>query len=239
MVQKAINDYITRYGVERFTPKAALFDMDGVLYDSMQNHAVAWHDSMKEYGIVMSREEAFLYEGMRGVETIQKMCIRQWGYKVSDDEAMKMYQTKSEHYSRCAPAFLIPHVHQLQEEMKRCGLTIGVVTGSGQVSLLKRILQDFDGLVSPDVLVSANDVQHGKPAPDPYLMGMKKAGTLPYETIVVENAPLGVQAARAAGCFTVAVNTGPLDDDTLWNAGANLVFHNMQEFISQLSCMVK
>ena len=52
---------------------------------------------------------------------------------------------------------------------------------------------------------------------------MKKTGTTPEETIVVENAPLGVQAGVAAGCYTIAANTGPLPDRTLAEAGAHLV----------------
>ena len=62
-------------------------------------------------------------------------------------------------------------------------------------------------------------------------MGLKKAGSLqPWEAIVVENAPLGIKAGIAARIFTVAVNTGPLSDDVLLNAGANLLFSTMREF---------
>ena len=48
------------------------------------------------------------------------------------------------------------------------------------------------------------------------------------EAVVIENAPLGVEAARAAGIFTIAVNTGPLPDSALYVAGANRVFPSMQ-----------
>ena len=59
-------------------------------------------------------------------------------------------------------------------------------------------------------------------------MGLKKANISASEAIVVENAPLGVQAARAAGIFTIAVNTGPLKDEVLKEAGADLVLPSMQ-----------
>ena len=58
-------------------------------------------------------------------------------------------------------------------------------------------------------------------------MGMKKCGVEPWETIVVENAPMGVQAAVAARCMTIAVNTGPLPDQLLADQGANLIFPTM------------
>ena len=78
-------------------------------------------------------------------------------------------------------------------------------------------------------MVTAFDVKHGKPHPEPYLMGLEKAGHLkPNEAIVVENAPRGVEAAVAAGIFTIAVNTGPMPDKILADAGANIVLPSMK-----------
>lgn len=114
-------------------------------------------------------------------------------------------------------------------KIKSDGLKIVVVTGSGQKSLLKRLEEEFAGLVSGDLTVTSFDVKHGKPDPEPYLRGLEKAGIKPCEGIVVENAPLGVRAAVAAGIFTIAVNTGPLPDETLTSEGANLVFAKMTD----------
>jgi beta-phosphoglucomutase-like phosphatase (HAD superfamily) len=60
-------------------------------------------------------------------------------------------------------------------------------------------------------------------------MGLKKCNCEPDEAVVVENAPLGIQAARAAGCFTIAVNTGPLADQVLAAAGASLILPSIAE----------
>ena len=79
-------------------------------------------------------------------------------------------------------------------------------------------------------MVTAFDIKFGKPNPDPYLMALAKAGLQPNEAIVIENAPLGVLAGVAAGIFTIAVNTGPLPDQVLWDAGANLLFPSMPAF---------
>lgn len=229
-----IDNFITRHGFGCWQPRVALFDMDGVLYDSMRNHASAWHSSMASYGIDMSEEEAYAYEGMRGFETIKIIAGRQWGREISDEESAEMYARKSAHYAALPTAGLIPGVHALQEAMVKAGLRVGVVTGSGQHSLLERIERDFHGLVSPDIMVTALNIKHGKPAPDPYLRGMEKAGTEPWQTIVVENAPLGVRAGVAAQCFTVAVNTGPLPDEALAREGADLVLHSMDELRERL-----
>jgi beta-phosphoglucomutase-like phosphatase (HAD superfamily) len=65
-------------------------------------------------------------------------------------------------------------------------------------------------------------------------MGLQKLRLAPNEAIVVENAPLGIQAGVAAGVFTVGVNTGILDKSDLENAGANLVFDNMGQLLEAL-----
>ena len=103
------------------------------------------------------------------------------------------------------------------------------MTGSGQRPLIQRILKDFGAFVDEQHITTAYDVSRGKPKPDPYLMGLRKAGNLnPWEAIVIENAPLGVRAGAAAKIFTVAVNTGPLPDQTLLDAGADLLFPSVE-----------
>ena len=208
------------------SPKAVLFDMDGVIYDSMPNHAVSWHEAMNDYGLDMPYEGAYKYEGMRGVETIKLLAREQWHRELSDEEAASMYAHKSElfaEHSKEHPAQIMPGVRELMEQIRADGLKICVVTGSAQHALLDRLLTDFSGLLKRELIVTAFDVKHGKPHPEPYIKGMEKCSTEPSQTIVVENAPLGVRAAVAAHCFTIAVNTGPLDDHLLADEGADIV----------------
>lgn len=226
---EAVARYRERHGFSCLQPKAALFDMDGVLYDSMPNHALSWHRSMADYNIKMTEYEAFQYEGMRGVEVIKKMTKAQQNRDITDEEALEMYARKAYYFSQFPPASMIPGVRDLQQTMKAESMTIGIVTGSGQKVLIDRILTDFDGLVDPQCIVTALDVKRGKPQPDPYLAGMRKAGTMPWQAVVIENAPLGVKAAVAAKCFTIAVNTGPLDDRELADTGADIVVKTMEE----------
>lgn len=228
MFESEISKYLEKNGFEGFHPKAVLFDMDGVLYDSMPNHAVSWNKSMARLGLDMKPEEAYLYEGMRGVETIKLLAKRQWGRDISDDEAARMYEEKSRAFNQCPHAPKMSGVEELMRKIKSSGLKIAVVTGSGQKSLLGKLEKDFPGLINDGMIVTSFDVKHGKPSPEPYLCGLEKLGIKPYEGIVVENAPLGVRAAVAARIFTIAVNTGPLPNSDLEKEGANLVFHDMQ-----------
>ena len=95
-------------------------------------------------------------------------------------------------------------------------------------SLLTRLEKHYPGHFTPEFMVTGDDVRYGKPNPEPYLMALKKAGVVADEALVVENAPLGVRAAVAAGIRTIAVNTGPLDPQLLLNEGASWLFPSMQ-----------
>ena len=226
---KAIEEYLEKHDFEHFEPKAVLFDMDGVLYDSMPRHCVAWRESMAHYGITMTDLDAYATEGARGVDTIRMMVKRQLGRDIDEQEAQTMYDLKSRLFHEMDEAPLMPGIIGLMERIHQSGLVIGVVTGSGQKPLIARLLKDFGQWLAEDRIVTAYDVSRGKPAPDPYLMGLQKVSAQPWEAIVVENAPLGVQAAVAARIFTIAVNTGPLPDEQLRQAGANLIFSKMTE----------
>ena len=133
-------------------------------------------------------------------------------------------------FHRMPTAEIFPGVLDIMQKIQSTGLTIGVVTGSGQRPLIKRLLSDFQGFLTEDHIVSAYDVQRGKPNPDPYLMGLRKTGNYePWQGIVVENAPLGVRAGSAANIFTVGINSGPLPDSALSDNGANIVLQRMTE----------
>ena len=228
---KAIDLYKVRHGFGQFCPKAVLFDMDGVIYDSMSNHSVSWHDAMEHYGLDMPFEGAYQYEGMRGTETIKLLTCEQWHKELTNQEAEEMYAYKSALFAQRVknhPANMMPGIRDLMQQISDDGLKICVVTGSGQHTLLDRLLSDFDGLLCKERIVTAFDVSHGKPHPEPYIKGMQKCGVSPYEAIVVENAPLGIRAGVAAQCFTIAANTGPLPDELLKAEGANLVLPSIK-----------
>ena len=231
--QLSIVNYQLKYGFGQFSPKAVLFDMDGVIYDSMPNHSVSWHDSMKDFGLDMPYEGAYQYEGMRGVETIKTLARTQWNRELTDEEAAKMYAHKAEVFAqqcKLTPAQIMPGIKTLMQHIKDNGWKICVVTGSAQHALLDKLLIDFEGLLKEELIVTAFDVTHGKPNPEPYLKGMQKCGVQPW------NAPLGVRASVAAQCFTIAVNTGPLPDEALLNEGADLIFPQMTLLAESYHC---
>lgn len=229
MMKEAIRQYEQTHSVEHFCPRCVLFDMDGVLYNSMPNHAVAWQEAMRQFGLHFTAADAYATEGARGVDTIRLYVRRQLNKDITIDEAQRIYDVKTSLFHDMKVAEIFPGVRNLMQQIKDAGMTIGVVTGSGQRPLIKRLLNDFGDCLTEDHIVTAYDVEHGKPAPDPYLMGLHKTGNnLPSQGIVVENAPLGVRAGVAAGCFTIGVNTGPLPDTALSNEGAHIVLPSIE-----------
>ena len=230
MFQQVIHQYKEDHQLSTFQPKAVLFDMDGVLYDSMKNHTYAWQEAMKKFGLDVPAEMTYQYEGMRGVETIQILMREQRNETIDEDEALRMYNEKARVFETLPAAPIMPGVLKLMHKIKDAGLQIVVVTGSAQKPLIERLLTDFEGFIVREKIVSAYDVTRGKPAPDPYLKGLLKAGGLqPHEAMVVENAPLGVSAGVAAGILTIAVNSGPLPNEALSSRGAALVYDNMEQ----------
>lgn len=228
--EQEVKSYLENRGFDSFQPQAVLFDMDGVLYDSMPNHARCWREAMAKFGLKMTAADVYATEGMRGVETIRLMVKAQQGRDISEDEAQMMYDEKARLFGLLPKAPIMDGVLDLMEKIKTADMGIVVVTGSGQRPLIERLQHDFKGFVTADKIVSAYDVTRGKPAPDPYLMGLQKAGNLqPWQGIVVENAPMGVRAGVAAKIFTIAVNSGPLPNATLAGEGANIVFDRMTQ----------
>lgn len=227
-----IQSYLSKHGFAQLLPKAVLFDMDGVLYNSMPHHAICWHEAMAKFDLKMSATDAYLTEGMRGVETIQQMMREQKQREVTEEEAQKMYDEKARLFSLLPPSPKVEGIMEVMEQLHRDNITVVVVTGSGQKPLIRKLLTDFSPFITENRIVTAYDVKRGKPNAEPYLMGLQKAGNLqPFEAIVVENAPMGVKAGVAAAIFTIGVNTGILPDKALQEQGANMVLPNMNTLL--------
>lgn len=228
MLEEAIRTYLYKKKIPNIRLKAVLFDMDGVLFDSMKNHSMAWHQAMERFGMHLSLEEAYLHEGRTGAGTIQIVSQRERGYQADEAEIQAIYQTKSDIFNQLPKPLPMEGAAEVLAAVADTNLDIMVVTGSGQHSLIDKLDHAYPGYFKREKMITAYDVKQGKPHPEPYLMALQKLGIQPHEAVVVENAPLGVQAGVAAGIFTIAVNTGPIPDEALLQQGANLLFPSMK-----------
>ena len=213
---------------------AILFDMDGVLYDSMPNHSKAWSQAMERFGMHMSPHDVYMNEGATGHDTVVRISLRDRGYEASDQEIDDIYGYKANLFRSMPEARVMPGAQEVFRKAAAAGLKILIVTGSGQKNLIERVQKDFEGYITRDRMVTAFEVKRGKPFPDPYLKGLQIAGVKAADAVVVENAPLGIRAAVAAGIDTIAVNTGPLENEVLLAEKPVLLLHSMQELAENL-----
>jgi HAD superfamily hydrolase (TIGR01509 family) len=226
-INPAIQKYLKEKGYKKFSLKAVLFDMDGVLYDSMPNHARSWAKVMQSRGFGMTEEDAYMNEGRTGNDTINIISGRE-GKSVGPEERKKIYREKTETFNSCPAVLPMKGSMELLHKVRESGLFAVLVTGSGQPSLLERLDYDFPDTFIRERMITSFDVKRGKPYPEPYLTALKKGGLKPFEAIVIENAPLGVESAHTAGLFTIAVNTGPLPDSILIDAGADFLLPSVE-----------
>ncbi len=228
MFTTEIETFIKERNYPTFEPKAIFFDMDGVLFDSMKYHASSWVKAMLKVGLPFTEHEAFMNEGRTGASTIDEVFIKIYGRNATDEEKQQIYHLKSNYFESCGKPERMPFAMELLKKVKSQQLEIFVVTGSGQPTLIDSLDGNFPGIFHKEKMVTAYDVKHGKPHPEPYLMALKKSGLQPWEVLVIENAPLGVESAASAGLFTIAVNTGPLDPAVLVSSGADIVLDDME-----------
>lgn len=220
--------FLQRHHYTHVRPAAALIDMDGTLYDSMKSHTAAWHRMVTELGVEADRDEFYLYEGRTGASTINMIFNRAYGRDASPEEIEELYHRKTVYFSELPPVKPMPGAREMLDFMIAVGMKRVLVTGSGQNTLLNRLDDDYPGAFLPGMRVTSRDVKLGKPHPEPYIRAMQMARVKPSQSIAIENAPLGVKSASAAGAFTIGLTTGPIPGRELKEAGADIVYPSMQ-----------
>ncbi|MDE5726468.1 MAG: HAD-IA family hydrolase [Duncaniella sp.] len=230
--------FLHRHHYTSVVPKAALIDMDGTLYDSMKNHTAAWYRLISELGIPCTREEFYLYEGRTGTATINLLFNRHLGHEADPEEALRLYKRKTEYFAELPRVEPMAGAQEMTRILRDAGITRVLVTGSGQSSVISRLNEDYPGIFADDLRVTSHNVTHGKPHPEPFIKAMQMARVSPSQCIVVENAPLGVEAGDRAGAFTIGVTTGPIPPAALEEAGAAVVFPSMPAFAQALPTLL-
>lgn len=236
-LSKALNNYSSRAGHVLERPVVFMFDMDGILFDSMPGHCKAWKAVCDQYGIKADPDEFYITEGRTGASTIDMLYRRQFGRPAVESEIKEMYARKCELFKTFGKPSVIIGAPQATKAVIAGGAACVLVTGSGQRSNLDRLDREFPAVFPPDHRVTAYDVTNGKPDPEPYLTGMAKLGAKPWCAVGIDNAPLGVESSSRSGAFTIGVRTGPLSVGALLKAGADIELNSMvecAEIISQL-----
>ena len=154
----------------------------------------------------------------------------------TDQQIEEIYRQKAEAFKRMQPNGAHPMygIREVLSFLHEQNIRVWVVTGSGQLSLFAQLGTLHPTLFVREQLITAYDVTHGKPHPEPYLKAWERSCFKKEECCVVENAPLGVRAAKSAGLFTIAVNRGILENERLSQEKADLVLPNMHALLQWL-----
>jgi sugar-phosphatase len=186
--------------MKRFECSAVVFDLDGVLVDSTGYVERQWCRWAASKGLPV---EPFLRvcHGRRALETIQLAAPH------LDAEAEVAAFAPEETDSQA-----LEPVNGAPRLLETLPVGSWAVATSGTRAVATERLQRA-GLPIPDVLICAEDVLRGKPNPDVYLLAAAGLGVVPAECLVVEDAPAGVEAARAAGMEVVALTTSHRCED--------------------------
>lgn len=183
--------------------KAVLFDFDGVLGDTIDDLCSTWQKAFRDYGIEIKLEDYPPLEGMKMVE-IARRIGRKYGRELSDEECFGIKKLKDRYYLQDHKFSFYPGVPELIDRVK-AKAKLAIVSASPREKLERTVPKEF--LQKFDVIISGEDTTEGKPSPQPYLTAIQKLNLEPEDCVVVENAPLGIQSAKAAGIYCIAITT--------------------------------
>lgn len=187
--------------------KGVIFDLDGVLVDSMPSHSEAWIKAFKDVaGLDVTEHDIYLLEGMRGQELVMKI-FEQKRYP-SRSKAEKIEEVKKQIFGKIRRAKPFEGTKEILENLKTRD---SIVSGSSKADVEMLIQEAFEKKPEElvDAVITADDVKKGKPDPSAFLEALRQMRLKASEALVVENSPLGVKAANDAGikCVLVLNNT--------------------------------
>lgn len=182
--------------------KAVLFDFDGVIVKSMEQHFEAWKNAFAEWGVHLSPQEFFVLEG-QGIDTIAHFLGKKHG--LTEEQVKAVMTRKVNYYGQFMRLEFYEHFHELIERLYANRIPLAVVTGGNRSRVQDVIDKHFNHFFR--AVVTIDDVDRGKPHPDPFLKAAELLDVQPMECIVVENAPMGIQGAKAAEMTVIAVTT--------------------------------
>jgi len=183
-----------------FSCSAILFDLDGVLVDSTRSVDREWRTWAQKKGVDGDAIMAIAH-GVRTVEVIRRVAP----HLDAEAEARKIekHEAHDKEGVHVMPG-AVALVHSIPDGRW------GVVTSGSRLLASARLR--FCGLPVPKVLVTADDVAHGKPHPEPYLKGAGGLGFAPAECLVIEDAPAGIQSACTGGLRVIGITSTYLAD---------------------------
>jgi beta-phosphoglucomutase len=207
----------------KFQVSTLIFDMDGVITDTMPYHFRAWKAIFASEGVKASHEDIYKREGQKGIDSVRELFSEK-GKFYTDATGHRLLEEKEKLFKRIFKRKFIAGSRMFIKGFHAQGFKLALVTGTSRHEAQKLLPKELWDCF--DVTVCGSDVQNGKPHPEPYLKALTKLNVKPQEAIVFENAPFGIRSAKAAGLACLALETS-LPSSYL--TGADAVFASFKE----------
>jgi beta-phosphoglucomutase family hydrolase len=206
-------------------PIAVIFDMDGTLVATTELDFLAWQKLFSEYNVHITFEQYFPLLGMKSADMVKHFL------KLVGDDAKDALFTKMQYFDDLVDKKgieLLPNTEILLSHLQSNNIPLALATSSRQRKM-RRIMNDTGLAHFFTTIVTGDEIVHGKPAPDIFLLAAKRLSIDPACCLVIEDAINGVIAAKAAGMKCVAVtNTHPHHDLSM----ADLVIDDLSQLLS-------
>ena len=213
--------------------KAVVFDVDGTLVDSVDQHARAWQDALADFGIRCSFEEARAQVG-KGADQILPVFMPEERARSQGDEivAHRLKIFRSKYLPELKP---FPCVRELFERIHARGVCIALASSAKAEELDGYVrLIHVEGLV--DVQISSNDAKRSKPYPDIFLAALERLDGAPALTAVaIGDTPYDAEAARAAGMNVIGVLCGGFPEKDLRASGCTAIYRDPEDLLRRFN----
>jgi beta-phosphoglucomutase len=206
--------------------RAVIFDFDGVLADTMFDNCKAWQEAFELYGFQMDAIEYYRLEGM-GRFQIAEYFIEK--YLLEPSIKKNLVEAKEMNYKKNNSFKYYDFVNEIFSFLNEKGISTAIVTGASKTRIKEHLDENISQYLK--ALVTADDVINTKPNPEPYLTAAAMLGMNPNECLVIENAILGIDSAKSAGCHCFGLET-TLSADYL--AKADEVFGSHEDLYTKL-----
>jgi HAD superfamily hydrolase (TIGR01509 family) len=210
---------------------ALLFDLDGTLVDSVYQHVLAWREALEEMGIELAVWRIHRRIGMSGGLFVNAL-LRETGLSLSTDDVTRLQRLHAEAYARHVPEVRpLPGALELLAYLTQTETPWAIAT-SGRLESARPTLEILG--VSPESVITRDQVPHAKPDPDLFLAAAARLGVKISASVVVGDSVWDLLAARRASALGVGLLSGGYGQDELERAGAYRVYQDPADLLRHL-----